>query len=76
MATNEILFQAGAGKRLFADEFRYDLFVSAFNLSERVNITFERVVYAAAFDFLNALSENQGCWFGGFYLYRAFSIYS
>jgi hypothetical protein len=49
MATNEILFQAGPGKRQIPDDYSCDVFISAFNLSERVGKTFERINAARKF---------------------------
>lgn len=43
MATDELLFQAGSGKRPIPDGYHCDIFISAFNLSERVGSTFEKI---------------------------------
>jgi hypothetical protein len=43
MASNKDLYRAGSGKRPLQSDKKYDLFISAFNLSERVANTFERV---------------------------------
>jgi len=49
MTTDEILFQAGPGKRLVPDNYSCDVFVSAFNLSERVGKTFLKISAARKF---------------------------
>jgi hypothetical protein len=43
MATDQILFQAGPGKRSIPDSYSCDIFISAFNLSERVAKTFGKI---------------------------------
>lgn len=43
MNPNSILYRAGSGKRLLGSDSNYDVFISAFNLSERVSHTFNRV---------------------------------
>ncbi|HDR9091996.1 hypothetical protein QZM46_23520 [Burkholderia vietnamiensis] len=43
MVTNEILYGMGRGKRLLEGEACYDVLISAFNLSERVSSTFEKI---------------------------------
>lgn len=43
MEMNEILYGVGRGKRLLEAEPGYDLFISAFNLSERVSSVFEKI---------------------------------
>ena len=49
MATDEILFQAGPGKRPIPEDYSCDVFVSAFNLSERVGKTFGKINAARKF---------------------------
>jgi len=43
MATDELLFQAGPGKRTLPHGYSCDVFISAFNLSERVRETFDKI---------------------------------
>ena len=43
MVSSAALFRAGAGKRILATQQQYDVFISAFNVSERVTSTFERI---------------------------------
>ena len=43
MATDAILFEAGPGKQPLPDGYSCDVLISAFNLSERVGNTFQRV---------------------------------
>lgn len=43
MATDEMLFQAGPGKQAIPDGYFCDIFISAFNLSDRVGKTFGRI---------------------------------
>jgi hypothetical protein len=43
MTSDALLYRAGSGKRLLQAGAVYDVFISAFNLSERVTNTFERV---------------------------------
>lgn len=44
MATDQILYESGVGKKPLPTGYSCDLFVSAFNLSERVRSTFDTVV--------------------------------
>lgn len=43
MAADQVLFQAGPGKRSIPEDYYCDILISAFNLSERVATTFEKV---------------------------------
>jgi hypothetical protein len=43
MASNAALYRAGSGKRLLETGMEYDVFISAFNLSERIADTFSRI---------------------------------
>ena len=43
MTTDRLLFEAGAGKILLPDLYTCDLFISAFNMSARVQSTFDRI---------------------------------
>lgn len=43
MATDQLLFDAGHGKKLLPEAYSCDIFISAFNLSGRVGKTFARV---------------------------------
>jgi len=43
MASNEQLYDAGAGKKLLEGHQEFDIFISAFNLSDRVRHTFDKV---------------------------------
>jgi len=43
MTTDRLVFESGAGKLLLHDGYTCDLLISAFNLSERVRSTFNRV---------------------------------
>lgn len=49
MVIDEILFQAGPGKRAIPDHYSCDIFISAFNLSERIGATFGRINAARKF---------------------------
>jgi hypothetical protein len=43
MVNKSILYRIGGGKKIFDDSLNFDIFISAFNLSERVTHTFDRV---------------------------------